>query len=144
MFKIMLRVVLATIAGLGCCCVVEPEAPRSLLKNFIETQEATAVLADNSKPKLEVAVAKATLAVLNGEASQSTDGVESPALMDVAKQRLNGMFFSDKPTADATGEPEESILSKLKSNIPFLSGDSKPNYAPIDVGSAIQSNPYLK
>lgn len=151
MFKLVTRVGIATFAGLVCCCVVEPEAPLSLLKGFIDSQEPTAENVDNPSPKIDLAVVKATLAMHNRQSLESPAGMAAPT-----KKQLDDMFFSDAESvtkffSDAEsatkgiatkGNPtKESALAKIK--IPFLSGDSEQPFEPIDVGATIQSNPFL-
>lgn len=143
MIKFLSRTILATLAGIVCCCVAEPEAPRGVLKYFTDPVHSElsdadpSAPSDPSGPRLDAAIANAALAMQPNESPRSLGDATKPAAVPSASDRLNGLFFSD----DAA-QPGASMFSKLP--FPSLSGDAEPDYQPIDIGPAVQTNPFLQ
>ena len=119
MIKLFVRMIFSTIGGLCCCCVVEPEAPRSLLRDYVESQASPDNASLNKKPKLDVVFANATLAMLSGESILNIESIAKAELLNSSQQRIDDVFFSVSPD------------------------NHDQELQPVDVQSTIQSNPFL-
>lgn len=119
MIKLLVRMIFSTIAGLCCCCVVESEAPQSLLRDYIESQASPDNATLNKKPKLDVVFANATLAMLSGESILNIESIAKAELLNSSQQRIDDVFSSDIPD-----NPDQKLQ-------------------PVDVQSTIQSNRFL-
>lgn len=137
MIKFVSRMIIATIAGIGCCCIVEPEAPRGVLRYFADSLSSDISQADPLDPRLSATIATAARALEQGESPETLRDQTKPKVTESARQRVQSMFFSDEASEPATG-----VLSKLK--LPSFSGDAEPIYQPIDIGPAVQANPFLQ